>query len=237
MNATILRLSAQALFGRRRGLMMLVIPVILLALTLVVRLLTEPGTAYEEIVGDLGRDLALPLVALLAATAVLGPEIDDGSIVYLLAKPVNRWSVAFSKYAVALVAALGFGALPVLLAGLVNDSGDPGSAFAMLGGAVVAGFAYTALFLALCALTRHAVVAGLLFVFLWEGAIGNLLTGVRWLSVSAWARDIVAALSDRFPVDASVGTPYAVFAALVVVVGGIGFAGWRLSTFSLTGET
>ena len=69
MNPTIVRLSAQALFGRRRGLMMLVIPVVLLALTLVVRLLTEPGTAYTEIVGELGRDLALPLVALLGCFA------------------------------------------------------------------------------------------------------------------------------------------------------------------------
>ncbi len=237
MNGTIMRLSAQALFGRRRGLMMLVIPVILLALTLVVRLLTEPGTAYTEIVGELGRDLALPLVALLAATAVLGPEIDDGSIIYLLAKPVNRYSVAFSKYVVALVAALGFGALPVLLAGLVNDSGNPGTSFAMLAGAVVAAFTYSGLFLALCAFTRHAVVAGLLFVFLWEGTIGNLLDGVRWLSVSAWAREIAAALSDSIEESAPVGTAYALVAALVVVVGAIAFAGWRLSTFSLTGET
>jgi ABC-2 type transport system permease protein len=237
VNGTIVRLSAQALFGRRRGLMMLVIPVILLALTVVVRLLTEPGTAYTEIVGELGRDLALPLVALLAATAVLGPEIDDGSIVYLLAKPVNRWSVAVSKYAVALGATLGFGALPVLLAGLVNDAGHPGTAFAMLGGAVLASFAYSGLFLALCAVTRHAVVGGLLFVFLWEGTLGNLLDGVRWLSVSAWAREVAAAFSDRIDAAASVGTPYAVVAALVVVVGGVAFAGWRLSTFSLTGET
>ncbi|WP_248583051.1 ABC transporter permease [Nocardioides sp. InS609-2] len=237
MNATILRLSAQALFGRRRGLMMLVIPLILLVLTLVVRLLTEPGTAYTEIVGELGRDLALPLVALLAATAVLGPEIDDGSIVYLLAKPVNRYSVAVSKYVVALVAALGFGALPVLLAGLVNDSGNPGMSFAMLAGAVVAAFTYSGLFLALCAFTRHAVVAGLLFVFLWEGTIGNLLDGVRWLSVSAWARDIAAALSDSIDEAAPVGTTYALVAAILVAAGGIAFAGWRLSTFSLTGET
>ncbi len=232
-----MRLSAQALFGRRRGSMMLVIPLILLALALIVRLLTEPGTAYTEIVGELGRDLALPLVALLAATAVLGPEVDDGSIVYLLAKPVNRYGVALSKYVVALVAVLGFGALPVLLAGLINDAGNPGTAVAMLAGAVLAAVAYTALFLALCAFTRHAVVVGLLFVFLWEGAVGNLLDGVRWLSVSAWARDIAAALSDRIDEAAPVGTAYALVAALVVVVGGIVFAGWRLSTFSLTGET
>ncbi len=107
----------------------------------------------------------------------------------------------------------------------------------MLAGAVVAAFTYSGLFLALCAFTRHAVVAGLLFVFLWEGTIGNLLDGVRWLSVSAWAREIAAALSDSIEESAPVGTAYALVAALVVVVGAIAFAGWRLSTFSLTGET
>jgi len=237
MNPTILRLSAQALFGRRRGFVMLVIPAVLLVLTAIVRLLTDPGTAYPDIVGGLGRDLALPLVALLATTAVLGPEVDDGSIVYLLAKPVNRWSVALAKYVVALAATIGFGAVPVLLAGLVNDSRHPGMSFAMLAGAVLAAFAYCALFLGLCALTRHAVVIGLLFVFLWEGAVGNLLDGVRWLSIGAWARQVAAVLSDRLDVPVSVGTPYALVAALVVVVAGVAFAGWRLATFSLTGET
>lgn len=237
MNPTIVRLSAQALFGRRRGFVMLVIPAALLLLTAVVRLLTDPGTAYTDIVGGLGRDLALPLVALLATTAVLGPEVDDGSIVYLLSKPVNRWSIAVAKYVVALAATLGFGAVPVLLAGLVNDSRHPGMSLAMLGGAVVASLAYCALFLGLCALTRHAVVVGLLFVFLWEGAIGNLLSGVRWLSIGAWARQVAAALSDRLEVPVSVSTPYALVATVVVVVAGVLFAGWRLSTFSLTGET
>jgi hypothetical protein len=48
---------------------------------------TRRGTGYE-IIDAVGFTLALPLVALLAASAVLGPEIDDGSIVYLIAKPV-----------------------------------------------------------------------------------------------------------------------------------------------------
>ena len=67
----------------------------------------------SDAVPGLGFTLALPLVALLAATAVLGPEIDDGSIVYLLAKPVNRHGVAISKCAVALGATLLLGALPM----------------------------------------------------------------------------------------------------------------------------
>ena len=129
MNPTIMRLSAQALFGRRRGVVLLVIPVLLIALSGVVRALTEAGAGYEAIL-SLGFTLALPIVALLAAAAVLGPEIDDGSVVYLLAKPISRHTVARSKYAVAWAATMGLGVLPLVVSGLVIDAGDARQALA-----------------------------------------------------------------------------------------------------------
>ena len=80
MNATIARLSFQALFGRRRGLVLMVVPALLIGLAVLIRALTEQGVGYE-LVDSVGFTLALPIVALLASSAVLGPEIDDGSIV------------------------------------------------------------------------------------------------------------------------------------------------------------
>ena len=77
MNRTLLRLSTQALFGRRRGVVLLLIAGALLALAVFVRVLTGDDAGLDAVVG-LGFTLALPLVALLAATAVLGPEVDDG---------------------------------------------------------------------------------------------------------------------------------------------------------------
>ena len=49
MNPTILRLSTQALLGRRRGLALALIPAVVIALTVVVRALTQSGTGYEVI--------------------------------------------------------------------------------------------------------------------------------------------------------------------------------------------
>ena len=134
-------------------------------------------------------------MALLAAAAVLGPEIDDGSVVYLLSKPVSRHVVAVSKYATAWLATMALGALPLLATGLVLDSSDPRRALAWGTGAALAGTAYSALFLGLAALTRHAVVVGLLFVLLWEGLLGNLFEGIRWLAVGAWGRGLAAEIS------------------------------------------
>ena len=70
MNPTILRLSTQALLGRRRGLVLMLIPAVLLGLAVVVRALTEDTVGYEAVV-NLGFTLALPLVALLAAMSAL----------------------------------------------------------------------------------------------------------------------------------------------------------------------
>ncbi len=238
MNLTIVRLALQALLGRRRFWLLLLMPLALVALAVVVRLLAGQGAGYEEIVVGLGLGLVLPLVALLTTSSALGPEMDDGSIVYLLAKPVSRHVVALSKYAVAVLATLGFGALPIPIAGLVIDSADPGASLAWFAGAVLAAAAYCGLFLAVSAVTRHAVVVGLLFLLVWEGLLGSLLNGVRWLSIGEWAGALADSLSDRAVIHSdSVGATYALVATAVLVLGGVWFAGDRLRSFSLRGDT
>jgi ABC-2 type transport system permease protein len=234
LNPTITRLSSQALLGRRRGIVLVLIPALVVVLAVVVRALTSEGVGYD-IVSGVGFSLALPLVALLAASAVLGPEIDDGSIVYLIAKPVSRHTVARSKYAVAWLATLGLGAVPLLVAGLVLDTSDPGRAVAWTVAGAVAATTYTALFLGLAALTRHAVVAGLLFVLLWEGLLGGLLAGIRWLSIGAWGTEVGSALSDTVRAPGT-GVAYALVASALVSVGGVWFAGDRLRSFTLRGD-
>jgi len=235
MNATIARLAAQALLGRRRGLLLMALPLVMIALAVIIRLLTDAGVGYD-VVSTLGFTLALPLVALLSASAVLGPEVDDGSIVYLLAKPVSRHTIAVSKFVVAALATVVFGALPLFVAGIIVDAGDVGQALAWLIGGAVSGVVYTALFLAVAATTRHAVVIGLLFVLLWEGLLGGLLDGIRWLSIGAWGREVAAAVSDRVAA-ADTGLVYAVVAAVVLTLGSVWFAGDRLRSFSMRGET
>ena len=234
MNQTIVRLSAQALFGRRRGIVLLLVPGLTLALAVMVRLLTDQGSGYDEVVG-IGFSLGLPIVALLAAAAVLGPEIDDGSVVYLLSKPVSRHVVALSKYLTAWAATTALGALPLLVTGLVLDSSDPRRALAWGAGALLAGTAYSALFLGLAALTRHAVVIGLLFALLWEGLLGNLLEGIRWLAIGAWGRGLAVEISPQVT-GPTTGLVYPLVAAAVVTVAAVWFTGDRLRSFTLRGD-
>lgn len=238
MNATIIRLALQALLGRRRFWLLLLMPLVMIALAVVVRALAGEGAGYEEILVGLGLGLVLPLVALLTTSSALGPEMDDGSIVYLLAKPVSRHAIAASKYAVALLATLGFGVLPLLVAGFVLDASRGGATVAWFVGGVLAAAAYCGLFLAVSAVTKHAVVVGLLFLLVWEGLLGNLLSGVRWLSIGNWAGSLADSLSDRAVIHTDgVGAAYALVATAVVVLGGVWFAGDRLRSFSLRGDT
>jgi ABC-2 type transport system permease protein len=101
---------------------------------------------------------------------------------------------------------------------------------------VVSGTVYTALFLALAALTRHAVVVGLLFVLVWEGLLGSVFTGVRWLSVGAWGRAVAREISPTVEDAAKIGIAYAVVAALVVIGGSLWLTGDRLRSFTLRGD-
>ena len=232
MNATIARLALAALLGRRRFWLLVVFPVAMVGLTVLVVAMAGDDDLGWTMVGNLGYPLVLPLVAILATSSVLGPEVDDGSIVYLLSKPVNRHAVAVSKWVVAWLTTLVVGAGSVLAAGLVVDPGE--QAVAWLVAALVAGTAYSGLFLALSATTRHAVVIGLLFALIWENVLGSIFTGVAWLSISQWGVRVGHEVSDLL--DEPANLTWALLASLLVAAGGVWFAGDRLRSFALTGE-
>lgn len=234
MNATISRLALRGLVGQRRGLVLLALPLVLILLALAVRLLTGEPISARGVLVEVGLAVVVPLVALLAANGVLGPEIDDGSVVYLLSTPVSRYVVAASKWATAagVSVLLSSGGLAgAALVGGVSARWVVGSAVA----GAVAALLYTALFAAMSSATRHGMIAGLVYVLLIERGLGTLLTGLRYLSVQAFTQRIAEQVADiDMPVD--MGLTYAVVAAVVVLVGGIGMAGWRLARFQLRGD-
>jgi len=235
MNPTITKLAWKALAGRRSFWLLLLFPVLLVGLTVLVRVLYGDPRAAGDTLALLGVTLVLPLLALIAATAVMGPEVDDGSIVYLLSKPVSRYAVANSKYVVAAGTALVMGTLPLLVVGLAVDDRPTRWWVAMWVGAVFCVVVYCGLFLALSTVWRHAVVASLLFLLVWEGVLSNVFTGVAWLSVRAWGLRVATAV--HHPLDMTpVPLWWALGAGAVVAVGGVWFSGDRLRSFSLRGD-
>ena len=235
-NATIIGLTVRNGLGARRTVVLVILPVILIGLAITVRALV--GVDEDATIGvmvGLGLTVVLPLVALIAGTSVLAAEVDDGSIVYLLAKPISRHTIAVSKYLVAVTATILFTTLPIMLAGAIM-TGELRGAIGYAAGALLGAFAYSAIFLLLSAVTRHAVAAGLLYVLIWEGLLGGLLTGVRWLSVGAWSTSLADSIVTDDILTKPVSPAYAIIATVVVTVGAVWLAGDRLRSFRLTGE-
>ena len=236
ISRTIVRLGVRSIFGQWRGVLLFVLPLILLGLAMLVRALVgQDETASEHTLYRLGMVVIVPLVSLLATSGLLAPEIDDGSISYLLAKPISRHTIIVSKLVVAVACVLVFGAVPMLVAGLIVRTEVPSVAVGFAVGALVGGAAYCALFALLSILTRHAVVVGLIYLLIWEGLLGGLLDGVRWFSITRWSGEIVDEIADMSLVD-DLSLTYAVVAVAVVLAGGTWLSGRKLRAFNLTGD-
>jgi ABC-2 type transport system permease protein len=236
LHPTVVRLGAKSIFGRWRGVLLFVLPVILIGLAVLVRSLAgQDEEPTEHVLYGLGLVVVVPLVALLATSGLLAAEIDDGAISYLLAKPVSRYTIVASKLLVALACVLAFGAVPMLVAGFILLPSVPSVAVGFAGGALLGGSAYCAVFAWLSVLTRHAVVFGLVYLLIWEGLLGGLLDGIRWLSVTRWSAEVVDRIASLELVD-DLPLTYALIALAVVLVGGVWLTGRELQAFNLTGD-
>ncbi|MGH9247032.1 MAG: ABC transporter permease [Acidimicrobiales bacterium] len=237
MNSTVAYITARAMLGRKRALLLVAVPLVLLCLALVVRLVGV-GTAEHTagVLGILALGAIVPLLGLIIGTGVVAPEIDDGSIIYLLAKPVSRLVIVVTKLVVAIACLVIFAAVPTMLAGVIMSGNDDGLALGYAIGALVGGIAYCALFLLLAVVTRHAVVVGLLYALLWESLIGGYVPGARTLSVQQWAVSVTSSLAEDGAVTADVGLAVAAAFLAVATAGGTWLASQRLRSLSLTGE-
>jgi ABC-2 type transport system permease protein len=192
------------------------------------------------VLGGFALSTLVPLLGLIAGTGAIGPEIDDGSIVYLLSKPLSRHTIVRTKEAVAVAVITVFGAVPVLLAGLILSGSSAHLALGYALGALVAGLGYGALFLLLAVLTRHAVVVGLLYALIWESLVGSYVPGAQTLSVQQWAlaftERVVGDRAAALGVTSAVSLAAAVPLMLVLVVGSTWYAGTRLRTLRLSSD-
>ncbi|MEU1603462.1 ABC transporter permease [Micromonospora matsumotoense] len=234
--STVSWITARGLFGRRRFLMLLPLPVVLVLLAVLCRSLgVDPREWAPSVLVGLGLAVVLPVVALIVGTGVLGAEIDDGTVVHILTKPLPRWQIVLPKLMVAAGVSAATVAVPLYVAGVLADSARLGLALAAA--AALGALAYSALFLALSLVTRRPVLLGLVYVLIWEGLLGNFVSGTKVLSIQQW----VIALADRMAPTAllstTVSVPVAVVMTALVSVGFTVLAIDRLRSFSIAGET
>lgn len=239
----IARVTARQLLGRRRTVLLALLATVPVLVAGLVRAGGGAGGARvdSELVSSLIVGLVvtflLPLVALLFSTAAFGAEIEDGTVVYLLAKPVPRPTIVIAKLVVASLATVALVGSATLLTGVVALAGSGEAAELTVGytaGVSAGAVTYTAVFVALSLVTSRALVVGLLYSLVWEGALASFFSGIRFLSVRQYTLGIAdaAGVGGRITADTLEATP-AILLAVVVVLAAFLVAIRRLRSFEI----
>ena len=104
LNPVVFKLTLRATLGRKRALIFMIAPILLLAITVLLKLEAHSPVWPPEFLGIFGYTVVVPLTALIIGTSVLGAEIDDSSVISLLATPMRRSTVVLTKFVVATLA-------------------------------------------------------------------------------------------------------------------------------------
>ncbi|MDX3385992.1 ABC transporter permease [Streptomyces niveiscabiei] len=234
---TVARLTYRALLGRRRALILGALPMLLIVIAVIVRALAgaDDQTAVD-LLGGLALATMVPIIGVIAGTGAIGPEIDDGSVVYLLSKPIKRPTIISTKLIVAIAVTMVFSALPTLVAGFILNGNGQQIAVAYTVAALVASIAYAAVFLLLGTVSRHAVVFGLVYALVWEALFGSLVPGARTLSVQQWSLAVAHEVTGGDLVTSDVGLTTGVIFLVAVTGLATWYAGQKLRTLTLAGE-
>jgi ABC-2 type transport system permease protein len=241
MTAALVSITIRSLLNRRRTLLLALFGVLIVGVAAIYRLGSPPASESLEVtqrlLADFGIGVLLPLVAVIVGTAALGSEIEDGTIVYLLARPVPRWRIVLVKLIVAWLVTCLLVAPAIVIAGLVGH-GDAQLAFGYAAASVLGALEYTALFVALSLITSRALVVGLAYVVVWEGFVAALFAGTRGISIRQHTLAVAEALGGSGAAGtAELELPTALIIGGVITVLAVILAVRRLQEVELRGET
>lgn len=151
-----------------------------------------PGASKLEIYGQVSFIIVFKLLALASAifsTAIIGQEVEQKTIVYLLTRPVERWKLLFARYfaAATVVALVGILCAAMVAIATFGPSGLSQGIFVRDCYALVLGaLAYGGLFLLISLWFNRAMIICLLFAFGWETSLPNLPGDASMLSIFSY---------------------------------------------------
>lgn len=200
-----------------------------------------------EIATNLGWLLLLqvivPLLALVAGSAVVTEEIEDRTISYLFSRPIPRASVLLGRWLAALLfvsTLLAIASLATVF--LASRSAAPGPAVGsgivvpLLEAAVLGGAVYSAIFAAAGVFFRHPMIVGLGYAFAIEGFLANLPGRNQALTVQYYLRSIVGTTGSEawravegFELSRFDSAASALATLAVVLVLFLAAASWRIT--------
>lgn len=196
------------------------------------------GGAVDELesgvglISVLGFGLLVPIVSLVFASAALGDMREDGTLVYLWLRPMDRWPVVVGAWSAAITVSLPLTLVPLVVSAILLDVGG-GLVGATVLAALVGTIAYSALFVLVGLLVKNAIVWGLLYILIWEGFVAAFGGLAAKLAIVGYTRSII---TDRTGVDLELGDlplASAVAVPLVVTVAVLALASARLRSMEV----
>ncbi|MDQ2674278.1 MAG: ABC transporter permease [Chloroflexota bacterium] len=241
MTRTLASVTLRGLLNRRRTLLLVLAGLLMVGVAALSRL-GDPSAEESlrftgRLLADFGLGVLLPLVAVIVGTATIGSELEDGTIIYLLAKPIPRLLIVAVKAVIAWLLVTLLVSPAILVSGLIGTGGDAELGVAYAVAAAVGALEYTTVFLALSLLTSRALVIGLAYVVIWEGVVAGLFAGTRILSVRQHALAVADALAGDGAVSAELTAGVGLLMALGVAAVAFVLAVRRLQTVELRGDT
>jgi ABC-2 type transport system permease protein len=231
----LLRFSLGQLVAGRR--MLIVVPLVALPLVLLAVFAgaadTDPATfILDHLFRQAVLPVLLPVVSLTFSTSALGTELRDGTITNVLLKPLSRPTIVGAKYLAAVLATLAV-LLPAEVAAhliVARGLGSTNLLAAIVVASVVGTLAYCALGVLLSLLIARALLVGLAYALLWEGAVVGVAPSASSLSIRGYTEGVLAAILSGGGVDLTVrlGPVSASVLAAVVTSAALALAVLRL---------
>jgi len=232
-------LTLRQIAGGRRLAIVGLLAALPVALALALRLTDSaetPGAPYPNdfinaFIDGLLVGVMLPITTLALATPAFGGELEDRTLSYLTLKPLARWRIALPKLAAPMLVAAPLAAVSGMLSCAIALEPEASLLTAVGASLLIGALTYSAIFGWAGVMTSRALAAGVVYVFVWEAAIGSLLEGARYLSVRGYTLAIMRALdSEGFSAlgPRTIEFPAAVVGAAAAVVVFFALAVWRL---------
>jgi ABC-2 type transport system permease protein len=244
INPVIAGLTLRQSLARRRWIVVMALAALPVVMATLIRIYSnldeDPRSTVVSILSGLSLTVVVPIIALTPSSAGFGAEIDDGTVVNLLTKPIPRSVIAVTKLAVTALIAVGLNGASTLISGVITMHGLDAThlvvGFTM--GAALGGFLYTAIFLALGLITRRGMLVGLIYLVVWEGVLSRLFAGTRNLSVRQYMLSVCDAIARVDPAIFTAQLPHekAYYMSVAVAALALAFCIHRLRTFEV-GQT
>ena len=231
LNRTVMWLTRRQLFAKQRLVVAIGLMLMPAVIAIIYRFTADDpsdgigflSTVYRSIV----IGVLLPIAALVFGTSAFGGEVEDGTLIYLMVKPVPRWRLTLSKYVVALASTIVVVVPAILLAWILTPGETPVRVpLGYIVGASVGASLYCAIFTTLGITSRRALALGLLYVVAFENILSRNIVGAKSLSVREFSlavcKRVVGTAAEFTDFTVSMGTVWTMGTIFLVTALAVG---------------